>query len=133
MSSLNARRSENREVVSDRAGRAGTVFAHLLDLLDSDVVVKEVLGGVLENVTGLAVPPRDAPVAKSNWAVCQSELYLRGWLMVTLHLDPRCVGHPQSRPRLFMLVFSRLLLQKYGVLMMRRGRLRRANLLLPWI
>ncbi len=83
--------------------------------------VRRLRGGFLENVKGLMSPPkfedgiRGDTVTESNLAICLRELYMVGVLGCTVLLDPRLFGHPQSRPRLYIVLYSRTELEHAGL------------------
>ena len=118
VSAMNQTRSTQRKVVANKSCKTGSVLQHIMDLLDNEDTLMHCIGGFLENVTGLAVPPRGEdkqPMSlnDSNLAVLVDRMYKNGWVVFTFHLDPRLFGHPQCRPRFYMIFFSRYVLQSF--------------------
>ena len=88
------------ECVQNNERRTGSVFNNAIQLLQ---LFKPAMS-VMENVVGLkSVSMR---TGRSNHKACEDLVQAAGYLMVTLEISPEMFGIPQSRPRLYFLLFS---------------------------
>jgi site-specific DNA-cytosine methylase len=99
----------SRNCVADGSKRTGSVFRSVVDLIKTSG--EHMFGACLENVQGLAVAPRSKGgevVGPDNLTVCTHILKRdANCHTVALTLDPRLFGVPQSRERIYMLVYPR--------------------------
>ena len=129
VSSMNCHRESSRDAIKDGKGKTGSVWRLILQLLDS------VDGGVqgegctdeggfmwalFENVLGLSTAPKNAngtrmDINDSNLGKVLDSLYRRGHLPFVLLLHPEEYGHPVSRPRYYIPVVSRELIDTFGI------------------
>lgn len=120
VSDLNRDRLQHRNSITNRSGKTGSVFGSILDVITKENT--EIQGGVFENVMGLmkSAQSRDGEVCSSGvvgscLGQVVSALWRIGLTTATFKLDPRCFGHPQSRPRLYILVWPMEVLHKLGM------------------
>ena len=51
----------------------------------------------------------------SNLGKCVEALYAVGVFTVVVQLDPRLFAHPQNRPRLYLVLYSRAFMETHGM------------------
>jgi site-specific DNA-cytosine methylase len=106
VSSRNPNASRFRRVVSEggsAAGESGGTTGRVFQDILAFSTVRQVPFVLMENVTGLLVPPKinGKPSGPSNFSVCVSALEEAGRIVNVWHLSPLMFGVPQTRPRLW--------------------------------
>lgn len=121
VSTMNVARTTHRRCIENLQGKTGGTFSKILDYglqHGSDEEVEWGFMWLLENVLGLATPPRGAngkklTVHDSNLSAVLAMLSQRmSHTAFAFQLDPRLYGHPQSRTRLFIPSFRNAFLKK---------------------
>ncbi len=116
---MNQNRSDHRSIVADAGGKTGKCFSEIVSIMVKHADTCK--SGLFENVIGLQVGNKDPEtgsrggIETSNLATCVRILFAAGFFAVTVCMEPRRFGHPQHRPHLYLVVYSRRVLEELGM------------------